>query len=110
MRLIAAVIAIALTAATSASARAVCNKHTPCPVISFSPAAPSITDDTPVGTIIANITVTMKPNGIFAGSLSFGAPYGNAGGLLGISGSDIVLVAPLPAGASQQHATVVATQ
>lgn len=107
-------ISLALTliavAASAAPAKAACNKHTPCPVITVNPPAPVEQDDTPVGTTIAHVVVTLNPPsaGPFTGTKSFGPPYGNGGGLFALSGSDVVLVAPFPDGSSVQHFTLVA--
>ncbi len=99
-----------LLAAGPASAG--CNKHTPCPVITFNPAMPVELDVVPVGAVLATVNVTLNPAsaGQFRGTTTFGPPYGNAGGLLALSGSDIVLVAPFPPGYSIQNATLVANQ
>jgi len=93
------------------SASASCTKHNPCLSINFNPVvSPQWPDTTPAGTAIATITVTLTPSGTFTGSLGFGSPYGNDGGLFAISGSDLVLAASLPSGSSTQHVTVTATQ
>jgi hypothetical protein len=109
LRITAAII-FALALAPSVTAQAYCTRRSPCPVITYNPAAPILPDDTPVGTVVTNIIVTMNPPGTFTGTLRWGSPYGNDGGLFAISGHDIVLVAPLPIGSSVQHGTVVATQ
>jgi hypothetical protein len=87
-----------------------CTRHNPCLTINIIPAPLSIPDDTLSGTAVASIVVTLTPSGAFTGSLSFGSPYGNDGGLFALSGSDIVLAGQLPAGNSIQQITVVATQ
>ncbi len=89
---------------------AVCNKHTPCPVITITPPMPSWPDSTPAGTVIAQIAVTLNPPGTFTGTVTFGSPYGNDGGLFAISGSDIVLATAPPVGNSTQWITIMATQ
>ncbi len=91
-------------------AYAACNKHTPCLVITITPPMPSWPDSTPVGTPIAQISVTLNPPGTFTGTVSFGFPYGDDGGLFAISGIDLVLARPLPPGNSTQYTTILATQ
>jgi hypothetical protein len=92
------------------------NKHNPCrppaPTLSiaFDPAMPSIPNDTPVGSTIANVIVRVSDGSAFTGSLGFAMPDNSDGGICAISGWTIVLGAPLPPGASVQHCTITATQ
>jgi hypothetical protein len=97
---------------TLQGAAAACTKHNPCPVIAFNPAMPSELDNTPVGTVISTIVVTLTPSnaGQFTGTLTFAPPYGNDAGLLALSGSDVVLAQPFPTGNSVQNITILATQ
>ncbi len=105
-----ALLALLLVLASSVPGYAACNKHTPCPVITITPPMPSWPDSTPVGTVIARIGVTLNPPGTFTGTVGFGSPYGNDAGLFAISGSDLVLAMPPPAGNSTQWITIMATQ
>lgn len=86
--------------------------HHPPPItllVSFNPPAPMIPDNTPVGSLVAQIVVTVSDGSIFGGSLGFGAPFDNGGGLCAIQGSQIVLgVANPPDGTV--NCTITATQ
>ncbi len=103
-------IALLLFVLSSALGYAACNKHTPCPVITITPPMPSWPDSTPVGTLIAHISVTLNPPGTFTGTVTFGSPYGNDSGTFAISGSDLVLALPFSPGNSIQNTTIMATQ
>lgn len=76
--------------------------------ITFNPAAPTIPDYTPVGSLIAQIVVTVSDGSRFTGSLGFAAPFSNGGGVCAISGSEIVLGANPPDGVV--NCTITATQ
>jgi hypothetical protein len=96
----------------AASASWACTKHAPCPVIAFNPAMPSELDNTPVGSVLSSITVTLNPAsaGQFTGRITFTSPYGNDSGLMAISGHDVVLAKPFPIGSSTHYVTILATQ
>ncbi len=79
-------------------------------IISFSPASPSILDNVTVGTSISDVTVTWSDGSPFTGTLSFGAPDNNDGGICALVGTEINLGAALPPGSSTQNCTIVATQ
>lgn len=74
--------------------------------ITFVPANPALLDNAIVGTLAATVNVNMSGGSPFTGNLIFGNPFFNDGGLFGISGSNIVTAALLPAGASTQSVTV----
>lgn len=83
----------------------------PVPIaINFNPAAPSIPDDTPVGSVIATIAVTMSDRSVFAGTLGFGSPYSNGGGVCAIQGTTVLLAAATPTGPATVNCTITATQ
>ncbi len=82
----------------------------PVPVINFTPAAPSMSANTPVGTQFAQIIVTMSDGSTFTGTLGFSSPYSSDGGICAIQGTLLILGAALPAGSSTQNCTITATQ
>jgi hypothetical protein len=82
----------------------------PSPIINFNPVAPSEPDTTPVGTLIAQIIVTMTDGSPFTGSLGFGSPYFSDAGICAIQGTNLILGAAPPRGSSTQYCTVTATQ
>ncbi len=80
------------------------------PVITFGTSAPSVFDNAAVGVPLSTIVVTMSDGSTFSGSLGFGTPYNNDGGICAIVGTNLTLGKPLPAGSSTQHCTIAATQ
>jgi hypothetical protein len=78
--------------------------------ISFNPSNPTIPANTPVGTVLATIVVTVSDGSTFTGSLGFGSPYQSDGGFCAIVGQTVVLGAIPPVGASMQNCTITATQ
>jgi hypothetical protein len=76
--------------------------------ISFDPAMPTIPDNTPIGTVLTHITVTMSDGSIFTGSLGFGTPYGSDSGVCALQGMEVLLGAVPPDGV--QNCTITATQ
>jgi hypothetical protein len=88
-----------------------CPPPAPVPVINFSPAAPSIPDNTVVGTQFSQIVVTMSDGSAPPPTtLGFGSPYSSDAGICAIQGTFLLVGAPLPAGSSTQDCTVTATQ
>ena len=63
----------------------------PAPVITVTPSNPTIPDTTPLGAVVASFAVTMSDGSPFTGSVGFGAPYYDAGGIFAISGNNIVV-------------------
>lgn len=78
--------------------------------IAFDPAGPRIPSDTPIGTLLATITVTVSDGSPFSGALGFAAPYNSDAGICAIDGKTIILGAALPPGDSVQMCTITATQ
>jgi hypothetical protein len=78
--------------------------------IAFDPPEPVIPDNTPAGSFIADIIVTVSDGTVFSGNLGFGAPYDSDGGFCAIQGRQLILGAPPPPGASVRACTITATQ
>ncbi len=86
------------------------------PLITFTPADPDIPDTTPVGTVVATFLVSMTDGSTFLGTVAFGFPNFDAGGLFIITGPasgpgqyNLVLNAPLTSPAFITDVTIVAT-
>jgi hypothetical protein len=77
--------------------------------IAVDPAMPTLPDDTPVGTPIADIIVTLSDGSAFVGSLGFGFPYGSAAGFCALQGRQLLVGAPPPPGPSVQLCTITAS-
>jgi hypothetical protein len=84
--------------------------ETPFLQMSFNPAAPSLTDDAPLGTLVTNVNVAWSDGSPFTGTLGFGPPNNNDNGICVIQDHTIVLGAALPPGDSTQTCTITATQ
>jgi hypothetical protein len=85
----------------------------PTPRITFNPSIPSMPDTSPVGAQITQIIVTMSDGSPFSGSLGYGSPYFNDGGICAIQGGSpptVILGAKFPPGQSTQYCTITATQ
>jgi len=92
--------------------------HTPQPVISVVPAAPSIDDSAAKGATVYTVGVILDNGAPYLGSLVFGPPNGNANGIFAIEpngttqGSWLVVIDPAGPGINQgpvtDHTTVVA--
>jgi hypothetical protein len=54
-------------------------------VITVAPFMTEITDTTPLGTTVAMVVVTMSDGSPFTGTIGFGSPYYNAGGIFSLS-------------------------
>jgi hypothetical protein len=61
------------------------------PVIAVTPSNPTIPDTTPLGAVVASFAVTMSDGSPFTGTVGFGAPYNDAGGVFAISGNNIIV-------------------
>jgi hypothetical protein len=85
-----------------------CPPPTPVPIITFSPSAPNLDVNAPIGTLIAFISVTMSDGSAFTGTLGFAAPYYNDGGICAIQGTSLILGAELPSGSSTQYCSITA--
>ena len=82
-------------------------------MLSFDSPNPSIPANAPLGSVVATITASWSDGSPFTGSLSFGPPYSNDGGVFAISGNNLI-VNPAGPGVSAdanttQNVTVVAT-
>ena len=60
-------------------------------MITVTPNAPTIPDTTPLGAVVATFAVAMSDGSPFTGTVSFGAPYYDAGGIFAISGNNIIV-------------------
>jgi hypothetical protein len=82
--------------------------------IALSPANPTIPSTTPLGAVVATVSVTWSNGAPFAGTLSFGSPNSNGGGVYALSGNNLIINPSGPgvstAGGSVQNVTIVATQ
>jgi hypothetical protein len=82
--------------------------------VTLNPANPTILSNTPPGTVVATISVTWSNGAPFTGSLSFGPPNSNGGGVYALSGNNLIINPSGPgvgaAGGSVQNVTIVATQ
>ncbi len=88
------------------------------PIIVVAPTMPTIPNTTALGATVATITVTLSNGGTFTGTMSFGPPYFDDGGIYAISGSSspfLLIVNPSgpgvgTEGGSIDNVTLVATQ
>jgi hypothetical protein len=60
-------------------------------VITVTPSTPTIPDTTPLGAVVAKFSAAMNDGSPFGGTVIFGAPYYDAGGIFSISGSNIIV-------------------
>jgi hypothetical protein len=56
----------------------------PQPIISFNPLLPSLPDTTPKGTVVATYAVTMSDGSPFTGTVAFGTPNFDSGGVFSL--------------------------
>lgn len=77
--------------------------------LAFDPPNPSIPDTSPVGTVLAQIIVTVSDGSVFMGSLGFGNPYISDNGFCAISGKTLILGIANPLDGLVQ-CTITATQ
>jgi hypothetical protein len=82
--------------------------------LSFQPPNPSIRNTTPLGAIVATIIPAWSNGQRFTGTLSFGPPYANGGGIFAIAGTSLIIDPSGPgvngAGGTVVQVTVVATE
>ena len=81
--------------------------------LSVNPTNPSISSDSPLGSVVATITANWSNGAWFNGTLSFGPPYSNDNATFAISGNNLI-VNPNGPGVSGdantvQNVTIVAT-
>lgn len=83
-------------------------------IASFDPPSPSIAPNSPRGTVVATITATWSDGTPFTGTLGFGPPYWNDGGIFAISGNKLIInptghgISAL--GGTTRNVTIIATQ
>jgi hypothetical protein len=72
----------------------------PQPTITVAPAAPQIGSDAPLGTVVASYAASMPDGTAFPGTVTFGSPYFDAGGLFAVTGgaSGHIIVSPVGPG------------
>ena len=63
----------------------------PQPVITVNPDTPVIPDTTALGAVVATYTVSMSDGTPFNGTVRFGAPFFDAGGVFALSGDKIIV-------------------
>jgi hypothetical protein len=63
----------------------------PAPAITVTPSNPTIPDTTPLGAVVATFAVTMSDGSPFTGTVGFGAPNYDAGGVFAIAGNNIIV-------------------
>lgn len=89
------------------------------PIITVTPSMPIIPDTTPRGATVATYAVTMSDGSPFVGTLTFGPPNFDAGGVFALSGtntSGTIIVNPGGPGVGPNlgtitdHVTLLATQ
>jgi hypothetical protein len=82
--------------------------------IALNPPNPTIPSTTPLGAVVATISVTWSNGAPFTGTLSFGPPNSSGGGVYALSGNNLIINPAGPgvgtAGGSVQNVTIVATQ
>jgi hypothetical protein len=61
------------------------------PVITVTPDIPLVADTTPRGTVIASYSVVMSDGTPFTGTVRFGAPYYDAGGIFALSDNKVII-------------------
>jgi hypothetical protein len=61
------------------------------PVITVTPNTPEAPDTTPLGAVIATFSVVMSDGSPFTGTVAFGAPYFDGGGIFALSGDHIIV-------------------
>jgi hypothetical protein len=60
-------------------------------VITVMPTTPELPDTTPLGAVVATYAVAMSDGSAFTGTVGFGAPFYDAGGIFALSGNNIVI-------------------
>jgi Domain of unknown function (DUF4082) len=81
--------------------------------LTVSPPNPTIPSTTPLGATVAQITAAWSDGAPFIGTLSFGAPNFNYGGVYAMDSNNNLIVNPLGPGvgsAGTEHVTIVATE
>ena len=87
--------------------------------LTFNPQMPSISDNAPLGTVVATVTATWSNGAPFSGTIMFGQPYADDGGTFALSCTQCatanIVVSPtgngiLGDGGTVQQISVVVTQ
>jgi hypothetical protein len=83
--------------------------------ITSNPPNPTIPSTTPLGSVVAKLSATWSDRSPFTGSLSFGPPNYNAGGVYALDSNNDLIISPLgpgvgSAGGSTESVTIAATQ
>jgi hypothetical protein len=60
-------------------------------VITVTPSTPTVPDTTPLGAVVAAFSVVMSDGSPFTGTVGFGAPYYDAGGIFALAGRNIIV-------------------
>src|SRR5262249_9005504 len=63
----------------------------PVPAITVTPSNPTILDTTPLGAVVATFAVSMSDGSPFTGTVGFGAPNYDGGGVFAIAGNNIIV-------------------
>jgi len=61
------------------------------PVITVTPSTPQVPDTTPLGAVVATYVVSMSDGTPFSGTVQFGAPNFDGGGVFALSGNNIIV-------------------
>jgi hypothetical protein len=81
----------------------------PTVIITVTPNSPQIPDTTSVGAVVATYTVVMSDGSPFAGTVGFGAPNFDAGGIFALRGSPTsgnIIVSPTGPGVGPNLGTI----
>jgi hypothetical protein len=88
--------------------------HPPSLCLSIEPPNPSIPNTAPLGATVATIIATWSNGQPFTGTLGFGSPYSNGGGVFAINGNRLIVNPSGPgvggAGGTVEQVTIVARQ
>lgn len=76
-----------ILAATSAAITGATGAPPPVPMIAVTPGSPQMPDTTPLGAVVATYTVAMSDGSPFVGTIGFGPPNFDAGGIFSLAGS-----------------------
>jgi hypothetical protein len=60
-------------------------------VITVRPNTPEVPDTTPLGAVVASYTVVMSDGSPFTGTIGFGPPFFDGGGVFALSGHNIIV-------------------
>jgi Domain of unknown function (DUF4082) len=78
-------------------------------IISFNPPNPSIPSSASPGTVVATITAAWSDGSPFIGTLGFGPPYSNDGGIFAISGDKLIINSEGPGISALSRTTQIVT-